>query len=103
MRMVFTAAPEDVFYPAQERIVRAAARWARKQRRELDPFVIAALIEHRWADGDGVVCRWQPAELREALCSWFPRQVSLPVEDSAMLLASVRTFIDFLFAADLAD
>ncbi|WP_432978167.1 hypothetical protein [Dactylosporangium sp. CA-233914] len=103
MRMVFTAVPDDVFYPAQERLAAAVERWARKQRRDVDPFVIEALVEHRWADGDGLLCRWQPEDLREALCDWFPRRVNLTAQETSALLASVHTFVDFLFAEDLAD
>src|SRR6185312_15291 len=57
MRMVFSGADEDVFYPAQERLAAAVGRWARKHRRDVDPFVVGALVEHRWADGDGILGR----------------------------------------------
>ncbi|WP_433087522.1 hypothetical protein ACQP1P_16365 [Dactylosporangium sp. CA-052675] len=103
MRMVFTAAPDDVFDAAQERLVGRVVRWSRGQHREVEPFVVAALVEHRWADGDGLLCRWQPEDLREALCEWFPRRVSMPAAETPALLTSVHTFIDFLFAEDLAD
>src|SRR5256885_1254356 len=51
MRMVYTAVPEDVFYPARNRLVAAFARWAHKQRRAVDPFVVEALADHRWGGG----------------------------------------------------
>jgi hypothetical protein len=64
MRVVFTGSPDEVFYPARDRLVAAFDRWARRQRRAVDPFVVEALVEHRWDAGDGILCRWQPADLR---------------------------------------
>jgi hypothetical protein len=61
--MVFTAAPDEVLYPARDRLVAAFDRWAWRQRRSASPFVIEALVEHRWETGDGILCRWQPADL----------------------------------------
>src|SRR5256885_1559938 len=103
MRMVYTAVPEDVFYPARNRLVAAFARWAHKQRRAVDPFVVEALVDHRWEAGDGRLGRWKPADLRESLCDWFPRKVTMPPGEWDMVLQTVHAFIDFLFAGDLTD
>ncbi|MEV6813699.1 hypothetical protein [Micromonospora sp. NPDC051296] len=74
MRMVYTSAPDDVFIPGRDRLVRRFERWARRQRRPVDPFTVEALLDHRWADGDGLLSRWQPEDLEEALLDWFPRR-----------------------------
>ncbi|GAA2709476.1 hypothetical protein ACFY2R_01600 [Micromonospora olivasterospora] len=103
MRMVYTSAPDDVFYPARERLLRKFDRWARKQRRPVDLFVVAELLEHRWSDGDGLLGRWQPEDLEEALLDWFPRKVTLPPDEWAAVLPTVGAFVDFLFEQDLAD
>jgi hypothetical protein len=103
MRMVFTAAPDEVFYPARDRLVAAFDRWARRQRRTVDPFIVEALIEHRWDAGDGLLCRWHPADLREALLDWFPRKVTMPPGEWQTVVPTVHAFVDFLFAEDLAD
>jgi hypothetical protein len=47
MRMVFTGSPDEVFYPARDRLVAAFDRWARRQRRAVDPFVVEAPIRRR--------------------------------------------------------
>ncbi|MEV4707896.1 hypothetical protein [Actinoplanes sp. NPDC049316] len=101
--MVFTAAPEETFYPAQDRLVVAFQRWARQHRRTVDPFVVETLVEHRWDDGDGILCRWRPDELRNALLDWFPRKVSMPPGSWRTVVPTVHAFVDFLFAEDLAD
>jgi hypothetical protein len=103
MRMVFTAAPDEVFYPARDRIVATFDSWARRQRRAADPFVVEALIEHRWDAGDGTLCRWHPDDLREALLDWFPRKVTMPPSEWQVVVPTVHAFVDFLFAEDLAD
>ena len=103
MRMVFTVAPDEVFYPARDRLVQAFDRWARRQRRTVDPFVVEALVEHRWDAGNGLLCRWHPADLREALLDWFPRKVTMPPGGWQTVVPTVHAFVDFLFAEDLAD
>lgn len=72
MRMVYASAPEDVFYPARDRLVRRFDKWARRRREPVDPFVVEVLVDHRWADGDGLVGRWQPGDLDEALLDFRP-------------------------------
>ncbi|WP_203903794.1 hypothetical protein [Virgisporangium aliadipatigenens] len=103
MRMVYTHAPEEVFYPARDRLVESFTRWARIRGREVDPFVVEALVEHRWADGDGLLCRWSPADLAEALLDWFPRAVSVTASERTLVLPTVAVFVDYLFTEDLAD
>jgi hypothetical protein len=103
MRMVFIAAPDEVFYPARDRLVTAFDRWARQERRPIDPFVVETLVEHRWAAGDGLLCRWYSADLREALCDWFPRKVTMLPDEWPAVVPTVHAFVDFLFAEDLAD
>lgn len=103
MRMVFPAAPDEVFDPARDRLVASFERWARRHRRPVDPFVVDAVIEHRWATGDGLLCRWQPADLQTVLCSWFPRKVTLPPGEWDLVIPTVHAFVDYLFAEDLAD
>ena len=101
--MVFTAAPDELFIPARDRLVTAFDEWARRQRRSVDPFVVEALIQHRWEAGDGILCRWQPADLRAVLLDWFPREVTMPPDEWQPVIPTVHAFIDFLFAEDLAD
>jgi len=103
MRMVFPAAPDEVFDPARDRLVASFEKWARRHRREVDPFVAGAVLEHRWAMGDGLLCRWQPADLHAVLCGWFPRKVAMPPGGWALAIPTVRAFVDYLFAEDLAD
>jgi hypothetical protein len=103
MRMVFTAAPDDAFYPARDRLVGAFDSWARRRGRTADPFVVEVLIEHRWDAGDGILCRWHPDDLREALLYWFPRKVTMPPSEWQAVVPTVHAFVDFLFAEDLAD
>ncbi|KAB1156490.1 hypothetical protein F6X68_11460 [Micromonospora sp. AMSO12t] len=103
MRMVYTSAPPDVFYPARERLVRKLDRWARKHRRPVDLFVIEALLEHRWSAGDGLLGRWQPEDLEETLLDWFPRKVTLSPDEWAEVVPTVAAFVDFLFEQDFAD
>ena len=101
--MVYPAATDEVFYPARDRLVRTFQQWARRQRRPVDAFVVEALLDHRWADGDGLLNRWQPADLREALCEWFPRKVTLAPGEWRTVVPTVQAFVEYLFAADLAD
>jgi hypothetical protein len=101
--MVFTDAPDEVFYPARARLVAAFDGWARRQRRPADPFVVEGLLDHRWEAGDGILCRWRPADLRETLLDWYPRQVTMPPGEWQTVLPTVHAFVDFLFAEDLAD
>ncbi|MFG3710213.1 hypothetical protein [Micromonospora sp. NPDC047730] len=103
MRMVYTSAPPDVFYPARERLLRKLDRWARKRRRPIDLFVIEELLEHRWSAGDGLLGRWQPEDLEETLLDWFPRRVTLPPDEWAEVVPSMVALVDFLFEQDLAD
>lgn len=103
MRMVFTAAPGEVYYGARDRLVAAFGRWARRQQRTVDAFVVEALVDHRWDAGDGILCRWQQADLREALLDWFPRKVTMPPGEWQTVVPTVNAFVDFLFAEDLAD
>ncbi|MGC5020371.1 hypothetical protein [Micromonospora sp. DT47] len=69
----------------------------------MDPFSVEALLDHRWADGDGLLGRWLPEDLEEALLDWFPRKVTLPPERWAAVTPAVGAFVDFLFDQDLAD
>ncbi|PZG14697.1 hypothetical protein C1I95_21180 [Micromonospora craterilacus] len=103
MRMVYTSAPDDVFIPGRDRLVRRFERWARRQRRPVDPFTVEALLDHRWADGDGRLGRWQPEDLEEALLDWFPRQVTMRPQQWALVTPTLSAFVDFLFDEDLAD
>jgi hypothetical protein len=103
MRMVFTATPDEVFYPARDRLVVAFEKWARRQRRPADAFVVETVLEHRWADGDGLLCRWQSADFHEVLAGWFPRQVTIPPGEWDLVIPTMHAFVDFLFAEDLAD
>ncbi|MEU4426740.1 hypothetical protein AB0F81_39480 [Actinoplanes sp. NPDC024001] len=101
MRMVFTGAPEDVIVPALHRLVDAFGRWAADL--PADPFVVEVLLEHRWSEGDGLLCRWPPSDLRAALCDWFPRKVTMAPDEWPAVVPTVHAFVDFLFAAGLAD
>ncbi|GAB7048196.1 hypothetical protein [Catenuloplanes indicus] len=101
MRMVFTDAPEDEFYPARDRLIDAFDRWARQARRAVDLFVAEVLVEQRWSVGDGRLCRWQPEDLRYALIEYFPRGVS--TREWSATIPTLHAFVDFLFDADLAD
>ncbi|MEH1053693.1 hypothetical protein V6U89_00530 [Micromonospora sp. CPCC 206171] len=103
MRMVYTSAPDDLFISARQRLVRRFDRWARRHRRPVNLIVVEALLDHRWSDGDGLLGRWQPEDLEEALLDWFPRQVTLPPDQWAGVAPTVRAFVDFLFDQDLAD
>jgi hypothetical protein len=84
-------------------LVDAFTRWAHRHGRAADPVVIEALIDHRWEDGDGVLCRWGPDDLVEALLDWFPRRMTMPAAEWPVVLPSVAAFVDFLFTEDLAD
>ncbi|HEX7745479.1 MAG TPA: hypothetical protein VF462_09490 [Micromonosporaceae bacterium] len=55
--MVYTAAPEDTFLPARDRLVRRFDRWARRHGRHGDAFAVEALVVHRWTNGDGLLGR----------------------------------------------
>ncbi|GAB7040154.1 MULTISPECIES: hypothetical protein [Catenuloplanes] len=101
MRMVFTDAPEDEFFPARDRLVDAFERWARRARRDVDPFMAEVLVEQRWSVGDGRLGRWQPADLRFALLEYFPRGVT--TREWSATIPTLHAFVDFLFEADLAD
>jgi hypothetical protein len=101
--MVFTNAPDEVFYPARDRLVTAFVRWAGRHRRAADPFVVGALVDHRWEDGDGLLCRWDPDDLRDTLLGWFPRTVTLLPDAVPAVVPTLHAFVDFLFAGDLAD
>lgn len=101
MRMVFTDAPDDEFYPARDRLIDAFVRWAERARREVDPFMAEVLVEQRWSMGDGRLCRWQPADLRYALIEYFPRGVT--TREWSATVPTLHAFVDFLFDADLAD
>ncbi|MDR7279079.1 hypothetical protein [Catenuloplanes atrovinosus] len=101
MRMVWTDAPEDDFYPARDRLVDAFTRWARRAGRDVDPFMAEVLIEQRWSVGDGRLCRWQPDDLRYALLEYFPRGVT--TREWSDTIPTMHAFVDFLFDADLAD
>ncbi|TQS40390.1 hypothetical protein [Cryptosporangium phraense] len=103
MRMVFTRAPEDVFYPARDRLVAEFGRWAGRRRASADPFVVEVMVEYRWSEGDGLLGRWQPEDLRLLLCEWFPRAVTMRADEWATVLPTVRGFIDFLYERGLAD
>ncbi|WP_033339745.1 hypothetical protein [Catenuloplanes japonicus] len=101
MRMVWTYAPDEDFFPARDRLVDAFERWARRAGRGADLFVAEVLIEQRWSVGDGLLGRWQPDDLRYALLEYFPRTVT--TTHWSEMIATVHTFVDFLFDADLAD
>ncbi|SCL20419.1 hypothetical protein GA0070624_1991 [Micromonospora rhizosphaerae] len=103
MRMVYTSAPDQMFIPARDRLMWRFDGWARRHRRPVDPVVIEALLDHRWAEGDGLLGRWQPEDFEEALLDWFPRKVTLPPDQWAAVAPTVGAFIDFLFDQDLAD
>ncbi|GAA0226208.1 hypothetical protein [Cryptosporangium japonicum] len=103
MRMVYTHAPEEVFYPARDRLVAEFGRWAGRSRASADPFVVEAMVEHRWSEGDGLLGRWQPDDLGLLLCEWFPRAVTMRADEWAMVLPTVRGFLDFLHERGLAD
>ncbi|MDP9799615.1 hypothetical protein J2S43_008127 [Catenuloplanes nepalensis] len=101
MRMVFTDAPEDEFIPARDRLVGTFERWARRARRDVDPFMAEVLIEQRWSVGDGLLGRWRPEDLRFALIEYFPRGVT--TREWSATIPTLHAFVDFLFDADLAD
>ncbi|MFI5840033.1 hypothetical protein ACIA8K_10030 [Catenuloplanes sp. NPDC051500] len=101
MRMVWTYAPDEDFYPARDRLVDAFERWARRAGRGVDLFAAEVLVEQRWSVGDGLLSRWQPDDLRYALLEYFPRGVT--ITDWADTVPTVHAFIDFLFETDLAD
>jgi hypothetical protein len=101
MRMVWTFAPEEDFYPARDRLVDAFERWARRAGRGVDLFVAEVLVEQRWSVGDGLLGRWQPDDLRYALLEYFPRGVT--TTHWSEMIATVHAFVDFLFDVDLAD
>lgn len=101
MRMVWTYAPDEDFYPARDRLVDAFERWARRAGRGADLFVAEVLIEQRWSMGDGLLSRWQPDDLRYALLEYFPR--GMTTTHWSEVIPTVHAFVDFLFEADLAD
>ncbi|MBO4208343.1 hypothetical protein [Micromonospora echinofusca] len=103
MRMVFRLAPEEAYAPARDRLIRRFDTWARRQRRPVDPFVVMALLDHRWSDGDGLLGRWQPGDFEVTLLDWFPRKVTLAAAETGTVLPTVHAFVDFLFDQDLAD
>ncbi|MGR6317529.1 hypothetical protein Q2K19_05290 [Micromonospora soli] len=103
MRMVYTSAPDPIFIPARDRLKWRFGGWARRHPRQVDLFVVEALLDHRWADGDGLLGRWQPEDLEEALLDWFPRQVTMRPEQWPAVTPTVGAFVDFLFDQDLAD
>jgi hypothetical protein len=103
MRMVWSAAPEDDYLAARDRLVRRFQAWARRRGIPVDAFAVEALLDHRWEDGDGLLGRWRPEDFVEALCDWFPRQVTLPAEQRAAVVPTARAFVSFLFEEDLAD
>jgi hypothetical protein len=101
MRMVWTYAPDEDFYPARDRLVDAFERWARRAGRAVDPFTVEVLVEQRWSVGDGLLGRWQPDDLRYALLEYFPRGVT--TTHWADAVPTVHAFVDFLYEAGLAD
>lgn len=103
MRMVYASAPEGVFYPARDRLVSRFEKWSRRRGERVDPFVVDVLVEHRWADGDGLLSRWQPGDLEAALGDWFPRKVTMRPGEWDTVVPTVRAFVDFLFDEGLAD
>ncbi|MFY1632927.1 hypothetical protein ACN27F_06500 [Solwaraspora sp. WMMB335] len=104
MRMVYTSADDDTYHTARQRLMHRIEKWARTRRRtEIDLFLIEALLDHRYHDGDGLLGRWQPEDLTETLTEWFPRQVTLRPDEWTGVVPSVRGFIDFLFDEGLAD
>lgn len=103
MRMVYTSTPDELFFPARQRLIRRFDGWARRHRRQVDLFVVEALLDQRWSDGDGLLGRWQPEDLEEVLLDWFPRQVTLFPDQLAAVVPTAGAFIDFLFDQDLAD
>lgn len=103
MRMVFTATPDQVYFPTRDRILAAFSQWARAEHRSVDPFIIQILLDDRWHSGDGLLGRWQPTDFERLLGDVFPRQVSLPADQSGVVVPTLQAFVDFLYAKDLAD
>ncbi|MFD9699440.1 hypothetical protein [Lentzea sp. NPDC059081] len=81
-----------------DRLVAEFADWAAGQGLDADLFVIEAALSSRVA-GDGVLDRWDMADVERLLLDWFPRKVTLEQSGLPGVITTLHHWVDFLVAA----
>ena len=54
------------------------------------------VLDWKWSYGDGVLGRWDTADVADFLLSWCPRKLSASVEEAESIPSSVAAFTAFL-------
>ncbi|HEV8652705.1 MAG TPA: hypothetical protein VG276_25790 [Actinomycetes bacterium] len=103
MRMVFGPDDEKEFFDVRDELTEQFATWAEANAPAADPWLAQLALDYKWGYGDGELGRWTGADLRDLLCGWFPRKVTLDEGDLDRVVPSLRSFVDYLAAAGLLD
>jgi len=103
MRMVFGPDDEKEFFDVRDELAERFAAWAEVRAPGADPWLAQLALDYKWGYGDGELGRWTRADLRDLLCGWFPRKVTLGEGDFGRVVPSVRAFVDYLAEAGLLD
>ena len=103
MRMVFGPDDEKEFFDVRDELTEQFATWAEANAPAADPWLAQLALDYKWGYGDGELGRWTRADLRDLLCVWFPRKVTLDEGDFGRVVPSVRAFVDYLATAGLLD
>ncbi|SDH37045.1 hypothetical protein SAMN05216553_12070 [Lentzea fradiae] len=75
--------------------------WAAGRGIEVDLFVAEAALDAR-VTGDGVLTRWDAADVESVLLEWFPRKVTLERSEWPLVLVTLHGWVDFLAATRAA-
>ncbi|HYT26090.1 MAG TPA: hypothetical protein VEP73_06380 [Actinomycetota bacterium] len=96
MRMVFGPDDEKEFFEVRDELTDRFAEWAEAHAPAADPGLAQLALDYKWGYGGGNLARWTGAELRDLLCEWFPRKVTLDEGDFDRVVPSVRAFVEYL-------
>ena len=103
MRTYFEPEDAEAFEAAKDLLTRRCTAWATDQGHSVDPFVLAAVLDFRHHSVDGRLGYWTAGLVEQFLLSHAPRSLSITARDAVGLPENLLLFVQYLFAAGLAD
>ncbi|XVV03523.1 hypothetical protein ACQPW3_40450 [Actinosynnema sp. CA-248983] len=80
-----------------DQLVAEFGGWAAGRGLDVDLFVVEAALDARVTE-DGVLTRWDMADIEGLLLEWFPRKVTLERSEWSDALTTLHHWVDFLAA-----
>jgi hypothetical protein len=97
--MSFTVEDEDAFQIRRDEVLDDYAAWlVSSDIAGADAGDAGVALDWKWGYQDGALGRWTVADLEDFLLGWCPRKLSMPPEECAGFVSSIRAFMTFLAA-----